>query len=593
MALLLCLAFLGVPDGQAHEPATVLIGEENLREGVPLRDQWRFRPGDDLAWARPALDDGSWDTVSLPHRWPLGGYPEQGHMAWYRLTLNIDPALLNTRLTDTIAIRMGKVYSAYEIYVEGRHIGGVGRLPPLSELDYDRQRVFTVPSAVVAGDGRMVVALRVWGGEPELVNGWTAGPVTGDFILGYSRELMIDSVIGALPGVIFAMLTLAFGLYHLYLYSRNRSLNTFFWFGLLACNIAIYGLMITQWKYVTEIPFVVMKKIEFGALYVAPAIVMQMVWSLLQSSINRWLRVYQLSFVAVSLLVILVPGHTVHYHTLGLWRLWILPAMLLVPWLLLVAARGGNREARTVLLGFIVFLAAALNDLLIDWIHLDSTLLAPLGFMAVLVAMAVSLANRFTNMYGKLEQEVAQRTAELSAANQQLARVARLDHLTGLLNRRGFIEEAQSEIRRFERMGKPFSLVLADVDNFKRFNDAYGHVCGDHVLNRLATLLRSRLREIDQVGRWGGEEFIMLLPVTDTEGATVVAEKMRQAVAGSAFEFDNQQLAITMTFGLATFGAGDTLDACVARADSALYRGKASGRNKVMVGIYKGLTLVN
>jgi diguanylate cyclase (GGDEF)-like protein len=594
LALAACLQLVSLP-GQAQAPTSEIprVSADNLVQGLSLRGQWRFQPGDDLDWAHPALDDSQWQSLGVPERWPMGGYPDHGQMGWYRLTLIVDPSLRDTRLLDQLAVRMGKVLSAYELYAGGELIGSVGRLPPLNEVDYDRERVLAIDQSAVAADGRLVLALRVWGGESALVDTWGAGPVSGEFKLGYYRELLLDGILAEVPGLIFAAITLFFGCYHLYLYGRNRNLKAFLWFGLMACNIAVYGVMITQWKYVTDLSFLTMKKIEFGAIYLFPAVGIQMIWALLRLPINRWLRAYQLSFVAASILVVLIPGHTVHYQTLNIWQLWLIPIMAWAPWVLLRESRAGNTEARTVLLGTVIFIGTAVNDMLIDLVHLETARIAPLGFIAVLVAMAVSLANRFTTMYGKLELEVAERTAELSEANLRLAQVARVDHLTGLLNRRGFAEEAEAEIRRTFRSGKSFSVMLADVDNFKRFNDEHGHVCGDHVLKRAASLLRERLRDVDRVARWGGEEFILLLPETDIDGAAVIGEKLRKAIADNLFEFGDQRLRITMTFGIASFRKGESVEACITRADTALYHGKENGRNKVMIGSYKGLKLVN
>ena len=488
---------------------------------------------------------------------------------------------------------MGKVLSAYELYAGGELVGGVGSLPPLSEATYDREKVFQIPVSALDDSGKLVLALRVWGGEEALVNAWGAGPISGEFTLGEYRRLILSGVISELPGLIFCALIFAFGLYHLYLYWRNRNLDTYLWFGLLATNIALYGVMLTQWKYVTDLSFLAMKKIEFGAIYIFPALGIQMIWSLLQIPIKPWLRAYQWTFIIASAVVLTVPGHTIHYYTLNLWQLWTLPIIALAPWVIFREARAGNTEAKTVLLGAVIFLATGINDLLIDLIHLETTRLAPIGFVAILISMAISLANRFTSMYSALETEVSERTAELSEANRQLAEAARVDHLTGLLNRRGFAEEAEAEIRRMFRSGKGFAVVLADVDNFKQFNDLHGHVCGDHVLKRVAEILQERTRDVDRVARWGGEEFIFLLPETDTEGGAVLAEKLREAIASNLFEFDDQRLGITMTFGIAAFRKGESLDSCISRADTALYHGKEGGRNKVMIGNYKGLSLVN
>lgn len=572
---------------------TPRISPQDLRDSSSLRGEWRFQPGDNLDWAVADFNDSGWGFKGVPERWPRGGYPEFGQMAWYRLTLQLDEKLLEEEYSSRLAIRMGKVFSAYELYAGGQLVGGVGNLPPLSEVTYDRQRVFQLPVSAVTADGRLVLALRVWGGEPALVDAWGAGPTSGEYLLGEHRSLIMDGIIGEVPGLLFCVLILVFGCYHLYLYGRNRSLETFLWFGLMALNIGLYGLMLTQWKYLSDLSFLAMKKIEFGAIYLFPALGLQMIWSLLQLPIGRWLRVYQLTFVASSVLVVIFPGHAVHYFSLHAWQLWVMPAMLVAPWVILREARAGNSEARTVLFGTLIFLATCINDILIDMAHLETARLAAFGFVAILMSMGVSMANRFTGMYTSLESEVAERTAELSEANQQLAKAARMDHLTGLLNRRGFTEEAETEICRMFRSGKSFSVVIADVDNFKRFNDQHGHVCGDHVLKRMGAILEERTRDMDRVARWGGEEFIILLPETEVEGAAVLAEKLREAVADNMFEFDNQRLRITMTLGLAEYRKGESLDSCIARADTALYHGKECGRNKVMIGNYKGLTLVN
>lgn len=248
------------------------------------------------------------------------------------------------------------------------------------------------------------------------------------------------------------------------------------------------------------------------------------------------------------------------------WRVWGGDATDVAPWLVVREARAANGEARTLLVGLLIFVATCVNDLLIDLTRLQTTRLVPYGFVAIMVAMAVSLANRFTTMLNDLEHEVSVRTAELSTANALLAEAARVDPLTGLLNRRGFTEEADTEVQRASRSGRGFTVILADVDNFKSFNDSHGHA---------------------------GEEFILLLPETAVEGAAALAEKLRQSIADNMFEFGGQRLSITMTFGIASHNKGESLDACIDRADTALYRGKEQGRNTVMVGSYKALTLVS
>lgn len=188
--------------------------------------------------------------------------------------------------------------------------------------------------------------------------------------------------------------------------------------------------------------------------------------------------------------------------------------------------------------------------------------------------------------YQKLQQahqEIMTKNERLLEVQKQLELAARTDSLTGLANRRDMIEKVENERKRFVRNQRVFSLALGDIDNFKNFNDRFGHDCGDLVLVSIAETIRSLVREQDCVARWGGEEFLLLLPETDIEGGQVVSEKIRLAIAGSDYRYRDAILAVTMTFGVSVYDdAGMEIDDCLKRADNALYRGKADGKNCVV-----------
>jgi diguanylate cyclase (GGDEF)-like protein len=341
--------------------------------------------------------------------------------------------------------------------------------------------------------------------------------------------------------------------------------------------------MLNQWRYSLGWSFTAYEKIEFCAIYLLPAIALQMIWSLLALPIGRWLRAYQLSFVVCAVVIVMVPGLDIHYHTLRPWQMWSIPLLVALPLTVIRQARAGNVEAGTALVGVLIFAAACTNDLVIDLAGWEGTRLVPLGFAAIMLFMAISLANRFTTTFNNLEGEVAQRTSELISANRLLADSARMDPLTGVLNRRGLSEMAEVEIQRFSRSGQTFSVALADLDNFKKFNDQHGHACGDYVLQKTADLLRDGVRNIDKVCRWGGEEFMLVLPETDADGAVLLVEKLRASLEAARFEYQENYLGITLTCGIAVFRSDETLESCIARADRALYQGKEQGRNRVIV----------
>jgi diguanylate cyclase (GGDEF)-like protein len=162
--------------------------------------------------------------------------------------------------------------------------------------------------------------------------------------------------------------------------------------------------------------------------------------------------------------------------------------------------------------------------------------------------------------------------------------MATVDGLTGLRNRRWLDDVFPRQIERCARTGAPLSLLLADVDYFKRFNDRYGHVVGDHALQRVAEVLATSLRPTDLIARFGGEEFAALLPSATTDQAVLAAERVRRTLAGRPVLVENDRdtsVELTLSVGVAQLRAGDTLQSLVAAADSALYRAKSTGRNRV------------
>ncbi len=163
--------------------------------------------------------------------------------------------------------------------------------------------------------------------------------------------------------------------------------------------------------------------------------------------------------------------------------------------------------------------------------------------------------------------------------------LARTDALTGLLNRRAMSELLEVEAARVERNGRSFAVLVADLDDFKGVNDAYGHPVGDHALRCVAARLLGAVRAQDQVARWGGEEFLLLLPETDSETALRVAERLRSAVSEPPLQLDDHEYRATATFGLDVYRRGATVHEVVRQADRALYAGKRLGKDRVVRGL--------
>ncbi len=177
-----------------------------------------------------------------------------------------------------------------------------------------------------------------------------------------------------------------------------------------------------------------------------------------------------------------------------------------------------------------------------------------------------------------LQKLVDARTHELMEKNRELEHLAVTDRLTGLYNRLRLDQILEAEIARSERYDGKLALVMIDLDKFKSVNDEHGHQVGDKVLSTLADILATNTRDVDAVGRWGGEEFLIIASNTDLAGATEVAEKLRQKIAEHAFPVVGGK---TASFGVTAFRKGDNATDMLARADAALYRAKESGRDRV------------
>jgi diguanylate cyclase (GGDEF)-like protein len=161
--------------------------------------------------------------------------------------------------------------------------------------------------------------------------------------------------------------------------------------------------------------------------------------------------------------------------------------------------------------------------------------------------------------------------------------IAKVDELTKLWNRRSIVEKLKDELLRSKRYNCEVSVILLDIDFFKKINDNFGHLTGDFVLKKISEILKKNLRETDFIGRWGGEEFIVVCIETNKEGVWAVAEKLRKSVADYDFKLD---IPVTISLGIADFNRGENIEDLLDRADTNMYNAKKTGRNKTQSDIY-------
>ena len=613
-AALLGLALaLSVSSGGVAQARTLVV--ESFDEPVSLAGQWKFHTGDDPAWSSPRYDDSGWAELRVPGGWGQQGYPDHSGVAWYRLELDLSQALTEGHADLRLAVRVGEVTSSYELYAGGRRIGGVGALPPEPRMEYDRHRIYTLPMASTGADGRLVLAIRAW--RSPASRSQEGGPTRGPFSIGRVEDLTTRALLGELPYLALVAVFAAVGLYHIRLYAEHRGLVEYLWFGVFTLDMAAYSLLRTQWKYSLSDDFALLKNLEYAAIYILPALGIQLFSSLFSRPIGRWLRAYQLSHLALAALVGLTPGLRFNLMTISLWQLWILPTILMAGVAGFQEYRRGHPQAQ--LLPSLFFLGTCLFDIAVDqgWVH--GLRMMPVGMTVIILSMAASLSSRLIRAHSELEElattlearvvkqtsQLRDRTEQLESKNRELEEVqehlreaSHTDPLTGLSNRRFLSEYLCHDVARVLRehahaAKDPASpertdliLLGVDLDHFKDVNDRHGHDAGDRALLQTSDILRAVCRRSDFVVRWGGDEFLVVSRFVSRIGAAVLAERIRESVEQHCFDVGNDvQLRQTCSIGFASlpfleehpenFGWQDV----IAVADRALYIAKENGRD--------------
>jgi diguanylate cyclase (GGDEF)-like protein len=230
-------------------------------------------------------------------------------------------------------------------------------------------------------------------------------------------------------------------------------------------------------------------------------------------------------------------------------------------------------------------LAARVHAAVLRW-QAQAGLIKEREFYRIAVAEEERLSSLVLDQNQSLKaayEKIRQLNGDLEKANHELEQLAAYDALSGLLNRRTLFARIGVEIERATRMRVPLTGLMVDIDRFKSVNDNYGHPCGDLVIREIGVKLQNRLRKYDFAGRYGGEEFFVLLSNSTEVQAERIGDRFRREMAETRFTCNGESFAVTLSIGVARFRDGDTQDSWIERADRALYQAKDAGRNRVII----------
>ena len=417
------LLALAVPAPCDEAPAVLIT---SLSEPVDLAGAWKFRTGDDPAWARPDYPDEAWATIRVPEPWGRQGYHAYSGVAWYRLRVRLAPQV---RPGEPRAPGPDAGHDRQQLRgVRGRGVAGRGRAgcrpgPAWSTTAYGpttcRRRRWGAAATWCwpCACGRRTSRTRTW-----------AARTTARFLLGQVDQLARREVLVEVPSLVLAIIFFMVGVYHVQLYQRRPELREYLWFGVVAGLSCAYTLLRSQWKYALGSHFLLLKELEYLFLYLVPAVMIQFLWLLIGRPISRPLRVVQALSVAMAVLVAVEPGLWLNLRMLPWWSYSMIVVGVYACGVVMREAWRGHPDARTITVGLMLVLAAIVNDIAVDRAWISGPRLIPYGFAAFVLSMALSLGNRFTRVYrevqnmgAELERRVDERTHQLREANRALS----------------------------------------------------------------------------------------------------------------------------------------------------------------------------
>lgn len=548
----LLAAALALPAARAGAEGEVLRVE---RLPASLAGTWEFALGDPAGGVND-LDALPFRPVPVPGSWQDAGFAAHG-TGWYRATFDLDPSLAIVAL----AFVCPQIRDVDEVFLDGQPIGRTGEFPP----DYDKgtviERIYELPPSRTAVPGRHTLAVRVYNAGPR------DGGITGAPRIDSVSRSFHSRALREAPRALLASAFAALGLFSLFFFLRDRGQLDFLYFFLTTTVTAVFILSWLSFWVASGLPLTFLFRVGHAGMFVVPALALLLFLKFFERPAAAGHRALLLAQAAGALACLLWPRADDVYYLLP-------PAVLLgalaaadVLRFLSGAALRRAPWARPLLAATLVAVAAA---------AFDAAGVLGLGLGAS-VAFALS-GPAFFLLLGTFLAAMADRLARLRLA-------ASTDPLTGLANRAVLFDRLSLEIARARRHSHPVALGILDLDAFKGFNDRYGHVAGDRLLVAASGALRSAIRDTDLAARFGGDEFVLLLPEADAAQAVSCLERVRQGIARARVV--GAADGVTASAGVAVFDpavrATVSPSAWLRQADAALYAAKAAGRDRVLV----------
>lgn len=554
-------------------------------KSVELKGEWAFYPD---KFIRPETSDGNIGTGKVFLQLPsgredmaavIGKSPE-------KITGTLQLKVRLPEGSSTYGIRSRIVLSSYDLYVNGllkTTVGKIGTDKKTSLPMYQNKDIYFVQD-------NETLEILYHTADYHLGDGAIMPP-----ILGLSSQISDQASMNTgrdlcLFGMLFIM-----AIYHLGLYWMRRGDSTPLYFGIFCLCFGIRTLLVNERFLPSHFPVSIITygKLGYICVFIGFSALCIYLYHALQGTFTHRFKQLAVGIGAIaSLLSLLLPYKYLDFILIA-YALIGIPLLVYSLYRLINAVLKRREFAGSILIGYVCLSMTFINDLIYQITMLNRPSMIPLGIAVFTLSQAYTLSARFSNAFShaeqlseenaemtdqlrhintNLEKMVEMRTLDLRNALREVEALSKTDYLTKLPNRRMMIESIEKTTE------NGLCLALADIDKFKQVNDTYGHDLGDQVLIEISKVVQMTLGDRGIVGRWGGEEFLIVLYTSHLEEALSLCEMVRSAVADMCFT--DKSLSVTITVGLAKHRPENTIDIDIANADAALYQGKLKGRNQ-------------
>ncbi|EHQ89018.1 sensor domain-containing diguanylate cyclase [Desulfosporosinus youngiae] len=494
---------------------------------------------------------------------------------------------------QTYGLRTDIILTSFKLYIDGNLQGEVGKVGTSGENSLPYYNILTTYFNPESNEVELIYHTADFTAQdctmvaPKI---GLAAQISREGQLGLGRDLFL-----------FGML-LIMAIYHFGLYIMRTKDRAPLFFGVFCLLFALRMLLVgerflpSHW----QLSFFVYGRMAYLSVFIGFSALCGFLHYALAGLLARWFVRISIALGLLSAVFILwVPYSSAD----RLLMIYAVPAIVLLGYAMMRLVIGtwqGVPFARIVLLGFAVLGATFINDFIYQITLANTPSLIPLGVAVFTFTQAYTLSARFSGaftraeqltvenkailadlkyMNTKLESLVQERTADLENALKEMEVMSKTDYLTKLPNRRS----AFTKIKELIEQKRDFYICLADIDHFKEINDQYGHVKGDEILVLLSGILSTAIGDCGFVGRWGGEEFLIVLETAQLDSIPDKFNEIRRAV--EEYRYPDIGKEITMTFGLCQYRENSSLDILIAKSDEALYRGKMAGRNRCIIAV--------